>query len=441
MELGEILLMLFVVFVLAKVASLIVSKFGIPGLVGEILVGILLASIIIDGQSLAEHLGILLPNVETDYPGSDGYSILHVLSELGVMFLLFSVGLETRVKDLMSVGKAAMLVAVLGVVVPFILGYAYISFFSGDGNIYHALFLGAAMVATSVGITARVIKDMKLTDAKESRIIIGAAVIDDILGMIVLAIVSGMAKSGGVNIGDILTVAIMAMVFVGLMLLFAGKGVPAIYEWRRRRIERKFAENKDYIPMRYSMLAISIAACIGFGYFAEFIGLASIIGSFLAGMIFAEYVFEWKLEEKIEAICTMLVSFFFVYVGLQVDIQAVNIDVIVTTVVVIILALIGKYVGCSIGAKLGDKSLDRGSLSIIGIGMMPRGEVGIIVATIGLGLFVMSEGERVRAISPELYTTVVLMSVITTIIAPPLLSMAFKKKYKSEYEIMPEDQL
>jgi len=437
MELGKILLMLFVVFTLAKLASLLFKRFGIPGLVGEILVGILLATITIGDQTIAQMLGITLPDVAAHIEGSEGYTILHVLAELGVMFLLFSVGLETRVKDLMSVGKAAFLVALLGVMVPFLLGYSYISFMSGDGNIYHALFLGAAMVATSVGITARVIKDMKLTDARESRIIIGAAVIDDILGMIVLAIVSGMAKSGGIDMAEIAKISILAIVFVAAVLLFAGIAVPRIYEWRKAVIERKFAENKDYLPIRYSMLAIAIACCIGFGWLAELIGLASIIGSFLAGMIFAEYVFEWKLEEKIEGISTLLVSFFFVYVGLQVDITAVDQNVIITTVVVIILALIGKYVGCSLGAKLGDKSLDRGSLNIIGIGMMPRGEVGIIVATIGLGILV----DGASAISSELYTTVVLMSVITTIIAPPLLSMAFKRKYKSEYEIMPEDQI
>ncbi len=437
MELANVLLMLFVVFVLAKLSSLVVKKFGIPGLVGEIIIGVLLSNVIIGDQSIAGYLDLIY-DVDSGYE-SDGYTILHTLAELGVMFLLFSVGLETRVKDLMSVGKAAFLVALLGVIVPFILGYAYIMYMSGDANIYHALFLGAAMVATSVGITARVIKDMKLTDARESRIIIGAAVIDDILGMIVLAIVSGMAKSGGIDFVEIIKISVMALVFVVAILLFAGICVPKIYNWRKARIERKFAENKNYLPMRYSMLAVAIACCIGFGYLAEYIGLASIIGSFLAGMIFAEYVFEWKLEEKIEGINTLLVSFFFVYVGIQVDLSSVDQAVIITTVVVIVLALIGKFIGCSLGAKIGDKSLDKGSLSIIGIGMMPRGEVGIIVATIGLGIYIASE--HCYAISSELYTTVVLMSVVTTIIAPPLLSMAFRKKYKSDYEIMPEDQL
>ena len=181
MEFTQVLLMLVVVFSCAKAASFVFNRIGIPGLVGEILVGVVLASVSIGGATFAESLGLYEmvggERVETDY-----YHILEVFSELGVMFLLFSVGLETRVKDLMSVGKAAFLVALLGVLIPFVFGYMYVEFFQ-DGNMYHALFLGAAMVATSVGITARVIKDMRLTDAKESRIIIGAAVIDDILGM------------------------------------------------------------------------------------------------------------------------------------------------------------------------------------------------------------------------------------------------------------------
>lgn len=437
MELVDVTLMLAVVFILAKLASAIFAKFGIPGLVGEIIVGILLASIVINGQSIAEMLG-LFEMVDGTREQTDMFHVLNVIAELGVIFLLFSVGLETRVKDLLSVGKAAMLVAVLGVLLPFTLGYAYIEYFQ-DGNMYHAMFLGAAMVATSVGITARVIKDMKLTNAKESRIIIGAAVIDDILGMIVLAIVSGMAKSGdgGINIVDILSIAIMAVVFVVVVLLFALKCVPKIHDYMEHRKQLKFAEDNNYLPPKFNMLIISLAVCLLFSWLSEFIGLAAIIGSFLAGMIFADYAIEWGLEAKIEAINTLFVSFFFVYVGLQVDIAGLTTEVMIITVVVIILAIIGKYVGCALGAKLGDKTLDKGSLNIIGIGMIPRGEVGIIVASIGLNITV---GES-SAISPELYTVVVLMSVITTIIAPPLLSIAFRKKYKPEYEIQMSDQL
>ena len=435
MEFTEVLFMLVVVFACAKAASFVFNRIGIPGLVGEILVGVVFASVAIGGTTIAESIGIF-DVVGGERVETENYHVLEVFSELGVMFLLFSVGLETRVKDLMSVGKAAFLVASLGVLVPFVFGYAYVEFFQ-DGNMYHALFLGAAMVATSVGITARVIKDMRLTDAKESRIIIGAAVIDDILGMIVLAIVSGMAKSGEIDITNILVITISAFAFVIIVMLFSFFVVPRIKDWVQARNDAKFEKDKNYIPLKLNMLVPGIALCFAFAWMAEYIGLAAIIGAFLAGMIFADYSIIWGLDEKIEAINTLLVSFFFVNVGLKVDLSGVDAQLLITVVVVIVLAVLGKYIGCSIGAKLGDKELEKSSLNIIGIGMVPRGEVGIIVATIGLGIVV----DGGKAISPELYTVVVLMSVITTIIAPPLLSSAYKKKYKADYVVQPEDQI
>lgn len=432
MELISVLLMLLVVFVAAKLASFLFNRFGVPGLVGEILVGIILA-ISIGDSSIAQFLGLYEIQEGVRVEG-ENFEILHVLAEVGVMFLLFSVGLETRVKDLMAVGKTAFLVALLGVIVPFIFGFLYVDMVYMQGNMQYALFLGAAMVATSVGITARVIKDKHLIEAKESRIIIGAAVIDDVLGMIVLAIVSGMASSSGdIDIGHVILITVEAFIFVIAMMVIAGKVVPWIHEVVQARNERKWKEDNNYVPVKLNMLAVAIAACFGFAWLAEFIGLAAIIGSFLAGMLFADYAFEWKLEEKIEGITTFLVSFFFVYVGLMVDLSAVDSEVIISFVVVLILAIIGKYVGCGIGAKIGDKTTDMTSFNIIGIGMIPRGEVGIIVATIGLGIFG-------SGFSP-LYTIVVLMSVATTIIAPPLLSMAFSRKYKDEFIIQPEDRL
>lgn len=435
MEFTNILLMLVVVFGLAKVAGFIFNRIGIPGLVGEILVGVLLASIVIGDASLAERIG-LYEIVAGKRNETEMYVILEVFAELGVMFLLFSVGLETRVNDLLSVGRAAFLVAFLGVVFPFILGYGYVEFLY-DGDMYHALFLGAAMVATSVGITARVIKDMHLTDTKESRIIIGAAVIDDILGMIVLAIVSGMAKSGEIEIVSILTVTSLAFAFVIIVMLFSYLAVPKIKSRLQKRSDSKFEKDKNYIPMKLNMLVIGIAVCFFFAWLSEVIGLAAIIGAFLAGMIFADYAIIWGLDEKMEAINSFLVSFFFVNVGLKVDLSGVGLELVATVAVVIVLAVIGKYVGCSLGAKIGDKSMDKGSLNIVGIGMIPRGEVGIIVATIGLKIVV----DGSTAISEELYTVVVLMSVLTTILAPPLLSTAFKKKYKTDFVVQPEDQI
>ena len=427
MEFETVLLMLFVVFVCAKAASFVFNRIGVPGLVGEILVGVLFATVVFGDSTIAQLLGL------HDSAGkeTDMYHIMEVFSELGVMFLLFSVGLETRVKDLMSVGKSAFLVALLGVLVPFVFGYAYVEFLY-DGDMYHALFLGAAMVATSVGITARVIKDMHLTDVKESRIIIGAAVIDDILGMIVLAIVAGMAESGGVDFVNILTVTLSAFGFVIIVMLFSYFGVPWIKKKVQERNDAKFEKDKNFIPMKYNMLILCIALCFGFAYLAQFIGLAAIIGAFLAGMIFADYAVVWGLEEKVEAINSLLVSFFFVNVGMKVSFNGIDGDMILTILIVITLAIIGKYIGCSVGAKLGDKTLEKSSLNIIGIGMVPRGEVGIIVASIGY---------KGGYLSVELYTVVVLMSVLTTIIVPPLLSAAYKKKYRTDYVVQPDDQM
>ena len=427
MEFESVLLMLFVVFVCAKGASFIFNRIGVPGLVGEILIGVVFATVVFGDSTIAQLLGLHNSSGEE----TDMYHIMEVFSELGVMFLLFSVGLETRVKDLMSVGKAAFLVALLGVMVPFVFGYAYVEFFY-DGNMYHALFLGAAMVATSVGITARVIKDMHLTDVKESRIIIGAAVIDDILGMIVLAIVAGMAESGGVDIVSIVTVTLLAFGFVIVIMLFSYFGVPWIKKKVQEYNDAKFEQDKNFIPTKFNMIILGIALCFGFAYLAEFIGLAAIIGAFLAGMLFADYAVVWGLEEKVEAINSLLVSFFFVNVGMKVSLDGIGGDMILTILIVIALAIIGKYIGCSLGAKIGDKTLEKSSMNIIGIGMVPRGEVGIIVASIGF---------RGGYLSGELYTVVVLMSVLTTIIVPPLLSAAYKKKYHTEYVVQPDDQM
>ena len=435
MEIAQIILALSVIFILAKVSSRIFAKLGMPGLIGEIILGVLIVSISIGDYSLMDW-------ISTEFDPASGSShtvheILEVFSELGVIFLLFMVGLETKVTDLTSVGKAALLVAVMGVVVPFIVGYLFISITGGD--MYSSMFMGAAMVATSVGITARVIKDMKLMDAKESRIIIGAAVIDDILGMIVLAIVSGMAKTGEIDVVNILVVSLTAVVFVLAVLLIAGKVIPVIYDAIQQKRADRLLNDPNYIPPGYNMLVIAIATCLVFAYVADMVGLAMIIGAFLAGMLFAEHAWEWKLEEKFESISAFFVSFFFVYVGMNVEISVFIDDpaLIGTAAILIILACLTKFVGCGFGAKIADPHMEMSSVSIIGVGMMPRGEVGIIVALLGTSIFVAG----VPVLSSELYAIIVMMCIATTIIAPPILSVLYKRKYNSPYEIRDSDRL
>lgn len=426
----QILVTLVVLYALARAGTVLVSRFGLPGLIGEIIMGVVIANLVIGDFSLMEFLdlGMPAPGVEGDH-GSGVYPIVYAMAELGVIFLLFTVGLETKVNDLMKSGKAAFFCALMGVIVPFILGFALIM--GTEGNMNHALFLAAAMVATSVGITARIIKDLKLMDTREARIIIAAAVIDDVLGMIVLAIVKGMAESGELSILNVASITLQAVVFVLVVIAICKWVIPRIYDYFEDRKKAKEAAGK--VPFSTNKLVLAIIVCLAMAALAEFIGLAAIIGAFLAGMMFADHAWEWDLESKIDSISTFLLSFFFLNVGLQVDIGTLgDTSVLVLVVVVIILAVISKLVGCSLGVKMGDRSLDSSSLKIIGFGMAPRGEVGIIVAAIGLASGAMSQ---------DLYAVVVLMSVITTIIAPPIISKLFRQKYHEEYKILPEDQI
>ena len=395
---APILLMLLVLFVLARTFSAIIERFGFPGLIGEIIVGILIANIAIDGTTLVDVLDL--------QDGTNNNSILFTFSELGVIFLLFSVGLETRVKDLLGSGKTAFFVALLGVIVPFLLGFAYLTCTGGEFEA--AMFLAAAMVATSVGITARVIMDMKLMDKFESRIIIAAAVIDDVLGMIVLAIVKGIAGSeGGLEILDLFVVIAKAVIFVIGVILLAKYGVPKIASWWVS------ADRRTKKPLKApNPLVLAIACCF-----------------FFAGMLFADYAETTGLINKFETITALFISFFFVHVGLQVEIGAFNnLHAVVEVVIIIGLAVLSKYIGCGCGAKLADRSISKDSFNIIGFGMVPRGEVGIIIASIGLTGGILSN---------ELYSVIVMMAVATTIIAPPILSTVFRRKYNDHvhYEI------
>ena len=413
MDLGSILLMLVVLFILAAIGSKIFAHFGVPGLIGEIIVGIIIANLVIGDWSFLAML-----DIDMGSGASQNYEILTLFAELGAIFLLFSVGLATKAKELMSVGKAAMTVATMGVVIPLIAGLVVIQFY--DGNIHHALFLGSALVATSVGITARVIKDLKVLDTKEAKIIIGAAVIDDVEGMVVLAIVVGMTLNGEISISNIGLIAAEALVFVIVSIVAALWAVPKINDYYNKWKERRPAKIKRSNQGIYTLL-LAIAVCLGFSWFADLIGLAAIIGAFLGGMLLAECAQEWKLEEKIEPITALFISFFFLSVGMKVDIESLTSwSVVLLSVVLILVAIATKYVGCNIGAKLGDKSLSKESRNIIGFGMVPRGEVAIIVAAIGLA----SGG-----LSLELYGAVIIMAVATTIIAPPLFVWAFAKKY------------
>ncbi|MEW6735115.1 MAG: cation:proton antiporter [Acidobacteriota bacterium] len=373
-----VLFNLFVIFLAAKLSAEIFERLRQPAVVGEILAGVLI------GKSV---LGLVEPSEVTS-----------TLSEIGVILLLFTVGLEINPSALFRVGARALLVAVLGVIVPFIAGWLLM--IAWGAPTIEGVFLGAAMVATSVGITARVLAAINMLSAKSSQIILAAAVIDDILGLLVLSVVSSMAK-GGINYGELALTATLSigftlfMVFIGTKLV--KKAQPAVARLR----------------IGHSFFVVGLVLCLGLSLLATYTGVAAIIGAFLAGMALAEVSEDTDLHHQASAVMEFLVPFFLVGIGLQLELAVfADSKVVALALLTTLLAVITKLIGCGTAAW----PLGRRAAIQVGMGMVPRGEVGVVVAQIGLTLGVLSS---------TLYGVVIFMAVATTLIAPPFLMRIF----------------
>jgi Na+:H+ antiporter len=375
----DILLTLFVIIAAAKIMAEIFERLHQPAVVGEILAGVII------GQSV---LGWIAPS-----------EILSTLAEIGVIFLLFTVGLETKPAKILIVGKTATLVAVLGVIAPFGAGFLMMRFWGAPT--VESLFIGTALVATSVGITARVLGALGLLEAQTSRIILGAAVIDDILGLLILAIVSSVA-AGEV---DYLEIGITAALAVGFSVVVIIFGAPVITRLAPRIQNLRLAE---------SFFLFCLILCLGLSVAAAYIGVAAIVGAFLAGMALAEATEgNQTVHQQMNGVTEFLVPFFLVNIGMQLRLDVFRESAtIILTLLVVAVAVATKLIGCGLGAM----SLGWRRASQVGIGMVPRGEVGIVVAQIGLSLTVISDA---------LFGVVVFMAVVTTLIAPPFLKMVF----------------
>ncbi|HYI95284.1 MAG TPA: cation:proton antiporter [Bryobacteraceae bacterium] len=372
-------LAMLIVFGAAKLLGEIFERMRQPAIVGEILAGAIV------GPSV---LGWIQPN-----------EVLTALSELGVMFLLFRVGLEVKASELMQVGGTAVTVAVLGVLAPLGLGWSIMQAW-GYPQV-ESFFVGAAMVATSVGITAQVLAAKGLLHLQSSKIILGAAVIDDILGLIVLAIVSSAAK-GQLRVFEILATAVAA---VGFTVIVAKWGTTAMQRFVPKAESRMKASEAQFNVALVLLFALSVLAI--------YAGVAAIIGAFLAGMALAESV-SHRVHDLTHGITEMLVPFFLAGIGLHLDVAAfADQRLLILAIVILIAAVLSKLIGCGVGAiGLGSKEMIR-----IGCGMVPRGEVGMVVAQLGLSM---------QVIEKPVYAVVVFMAVATTLVAPALLNMAYK---------------
>ena len=382
----------------AKIGGHLAIRFGQPAVLGELLAGVLLGNVSLLGFRGFEAIG--------------ENAFLDMFARVGVIILLFEVGLESTVAQMMKVGWSALWVACIGVMTPFMLGWAAASWLLPDqGQLVH-LFVGATLTATSVGITARVLRDLNRSQTDEARIILGAAVIDDVLGLIILAVVTAMisAERTGASVNGS-TVLIICLKAVGFLVgaLVAGRWLaPVLFAWASR------------LRAKMVLLAVSLGFCFTLAFCADAIGLAPIVGAFAAGLVLEEVQYRTllgqeahSLEEMIHPISALLVPVFFVTMGMKTDLASLGDGRALMLAAVLCLVAIGGKVVSGLGAR----GVDRLS---VGLGMMPRGEVGLIFA----GTTVAGA----RVLSPAVFTAMVVMVLVTTVVTPPLLTWRMSKR-------------
>ncbi len=420
---APVLVALIVILAVAKLGSEVFERFGQPAVLGELLGGVLLGNLILLNPAWNFFEPLRAHVVQENWA-----VVIDNLARLGVIILLFEVGLESTVQGMMKVGASALLVAVLGVVAPFILGFGVSWLFikelpaelaavvpAGFSLNYIHLFIGAVLCATSVGITARVFKDLGKLQTKEAQIILGAAVIDDVLGLIILAVVSGIITAA--ELGQPLAIGALLRL-IGVSILFLG-GALVLGVFLIPKIMKQLAKLRTSGIMLISALLFAFAL----SYLANAAGLAAIVGAFAAGLILEEVHFhgfreEITIEKLLKPIATFLVPIFFVLMGIQVRLETfADLSVLGVAAGLTIAAIIGKQI-CGLGVL--EKGLDRVT---VGVGMIPRGEVGLIFASIGKSL---------KVIDDATFSAVVIMVIVTTLITPPVLKITLAHRQRTK---------
>lgn len=430
-DIATTLLGITIILIAARISS-IIERFGQPSVLGELVIGVVLGNLALLGVHFFEP-------IKTD-------SIIAFLAELGVIILLFQIGLESNIEKMRKVGVRAFLVACIGVIVPFALGtYMVGPWLLPDLSFNAYLFLGATLTATSVGITARVFQDLKKLHIPEAQIVLGAAVIDDVLGLIILAVVSAIVTIGGVGLGMIGWITAKAILFLVGSIVLGQLLAP--------RISKSFSKIHTGVGMKFT---IAICFCLLFAYAAKKAGLAPIVGAFAAGLILDPVHFNYfkdpkvvrdvkealegaeenlkqkilsviaphahrHVEDLIAPIGLFLVPIFFVVTGMNVKLETMfNLPILFLALGITVAAFIGKIVSGVVAGKV-DKYL-------VGFGMIPRGEVGLIFAMMGKSLHVISD---------EVFSAIIIMVILTTLLTPPILTYLLKRpRYALHREIL-----
>ncbi len=381
MELRELLLGLVLVWLAAKVAGETLERIGQTAVLGELLAGVLIGP------------GVLGLVRESE--------VIHALAELGVLILLFEVGLESDLDELLQAGLQATLVAVVGVALPFTAGFG-VMYWLGYPPLL-AVFVGATLTATSVGITARVLGDLGRLQDSAANVVLGAAVVDDILGLMILAVVTGIAVTGSVSLGGIALLSSKAVIFLVVALVVGLRLAPTLMRWIGR------------FRARGSLVVYSLVFAVALAVLADVIGLATIIGAFAAGLVLATTERRSHVEERIKPVADLLVPVFFVTVGMKVQPAMLN-PFAENAQFGIALLLTAVAVASKLAAGLAvyKQGVRRWP---VGVGMVPRGEVGLIFAGAGLSAGVMSQ---------DLYSAIVVVIMLTTFAAPPWLKALYR---------------
>ncbi|HUS68629.1 MAG TPA: cation:proton antiporter [Kofleriaceae bacterium] len=391
------------VLVLAKVAGDLFERAGQPAVLGELLAGVALGNVDLLGWRWFEGVAA--------QPAFQG------LAQVGVILLLFVVGLESDLGKMARSGAAAAAVAVVGVIVPMGLGFGVHALLTTGASWHVHLFVGAVLAATSVGITARVLRDLGRLDTPTARVILGAAVIDDVLGLVVLAIVGGVVQGAdtgeGLDALDVLRIVGLAVGFLAGAMLLGRTAATSLF-----RVV-------SALQTRGVLLAIALAFCFALAFAAAEVGLHPIVGAFAAGLVLDDVSLrplegrdDTGLETQLAPIAGFLVPIFFVATGAAVDLGALTGDSLVLAGLLTVVAILGKQ-ACSLVA-FGD-GVDRVS---VGVGMIPRGEVGLIFAAVGTTLTIAG----VPVVGPSTYAAIILMVMVTTLVTPPALKWSLGRR-------------
>jgi Kef-type K+ transport system membrane component KefB len=397
------------ILVVAKLGGELFERIRQPAVLGELIGGIILGNLALVGFMGAEPL-------KTN-------EVIGALAEIGVIILLFEVGLESDLKEMLEVGWSSLLVALLGVIAPFFLGWAVAAYFIPDESRLVHIFIGATLCATSIGITARVFKDLGKLATREARIILGAAVIDDVMGLVILAIVAGAIKATATGEAlSIVDIGLISATAVGFLI-----GAIALGHFVVPRLLR----GAGRLESRGVLLTLAVSFCLFLSWVATKVGLAAIVGAFAAGLVLDEVHYkpkraqkERELQNLLHPVSAVLVPVFFVLMGMKVDLRFfAQFKLLGFALTLTLAAILGKQI-CAAGV------LERGVNRLaIGLGMIPRGEVGLIFAGIGATLMLPNaNGVNEPVIGPATFGAVVIMVIVTTLVTPSALKWALSRK-------------